>query len=77
MKENGLVTLEVLQMENLALKDLSSEIHLQLSELSKKMKGEKRFGDQLSQRNAALVLRARIKSNGRINLKESFESGSS
>ena len=75
MHEKGIVTLDCLQMENSALKALSSEIRVQLTEASKRMKGETRFGEELAKRHAALVLRARIKSNGRMDMIESFVYG--
>jgi hypothetical protein len=63
MQEGGMITLENLRMENSALKALQSEIFLQMSELHKKVRGEKQ-GANTSQKSASLVLRARIKSNG-------------
>lgn len=64
MKERGVVTLEKLQMEHSALKSLSSEIYLQLSDAGKKMKGEKTIGSTFSHKSASLIMKARIKSNG-------------
>lgn len=73
MHEKGIVSLESLEMEYSALKSLSSEIRLQLTEARKRTKGESRFGEDIAQRNAALVLRARIKSNGMLVFIESLE----
>ena len=63
--ESGILTLENLQMEHSALKALSTEIRLQLSEAKKKAIGEKP-GEKVSKNNSGLVLRARIKSNGKL-----------
>lgn len=75
MGESGFVSLEKLQMENSALKALNTEIRLQLSEAKRKALGEK-AGEKLSKNNSALVLRARIKSNGKPLFMENCELGS-
>lgn len=69
MKQGGVVTLANVQMEHAALKALHSDIFLQLSQAVKGKRDEikeKSAEDCSQKRHAIRILRARIKSNGRL-----------
>lgn len=69
MKQGGVLTLGNVQMEHAALKALHSDIFLQLSQAVKDKRDEikEKSGEDCNQkRDAIRILRARIKSNGRL-----------